>query len=137
MNDVILQAVPAYKKNDLVQVISGKYKGKTGKILKLLKDKSRVIVEKINLVKRHTKPTQKDPQGGIIEKEAPLHISKVLPISPTTGKPTRFSKWLRENPRVAAKQAQNKSKSQSKTNDKSQVKGAGKSKAKSEVGSES
>jgi large subunit ribosomal protein L24 len=93
---------PAYKRNDVVQVISGKYKGKSGKILRLLKDKNKLIVEKINMVKRHTKPSQKDPQGGIIEKEAPLHISKVLPVSAKTGKPMRFAKWLRENPRKEA-----------------------------------
>ena len=93
------QGFPAYKKNDLVQVIAGKYKGKTGKILKLLRDKNSVIVEKINMVKRHTKPTQKDQQGGIIEKEAPLRVCKVLPVSPKTNKPVRFSVWLREGGR--------------------------------------
>src|SRR5476649_778100 len=87
---------PGFKKNDIVQVIAVKYKGKSGKILKLIKDKNRIIVEKVNLVKRHTKPTQKDPQGGIIEKEAPLHVSNVLPVSSITGKPMRFSKWKKE-----------------------------------------
>jgi large subunit ribosomal protein L24 len=93
---------PTYKRNDLVQVISGKYKGKSGKVLRILRDKNKIIVEKINLVKRHTKPSQKDPQGGIIEKEAPLHVCKVLPVSAKTGKPMRFGKWLRENPRTTA-----------------------------------
>ena len=97
-----VQGFPAYKKNDVVQVISGKYKGKKGKILRLIKDKNKVIVEKINIVKRHTKPSQKDPQGGIIEKEAPLHVSKVLPVSSKTNKPMRFAKWLRENGRPAS-----------------------------------
>jgi large subunit ribosomal protein L24 len=91
---------PRYKRNDTVMVISGKYKGKTGKVMRLLKDKNRVVIEKINMVKRHTKPTQAEPQGGIIEKEAPLHVSKVLPVSAKTGKPMRFAKWLRENPRT-------------------------------------
>jgi large subunit ribosomal protein L24 len=93
---------PAYKKNDVVQVISGKYKGKSGKILRLLKDKNCLVVEKINIVKRHTKPSQANPQGGIIEKEAPLQVSKVLPVSSKTGKPMRFSKWLKENSRAAS-----------------------------------
>ena len=87
-----IQGFPAYKKNDVVQVIAGKYKGKTGKILKLLKDKNAVIVEKINLVKRHTKPTQKDPQGGIIEKEAPLAIAKVMVLDPASNKPSRVGR---------------------------------------------
>jgi large subunit ribosomal protein L24 len=90
---------PEYKKNDMVQVISGKYKGKSGKILRLVRKKNAVVVEKINMVKRHTKPTQKDPQGGIIEKEAPLNVSKVLPVSAKTNKPVRFSVWLREGGR--------------------------------------
>jgi large subunit ribosomal protein L24 len=94
-----IQGFPAYKKNDVVQVISGKYKGKSGKILKLLRTKNKIIIEKINVVKRHTKPTQKDPQGGIVEKEAPLHVCKVLPVSEKTGKPMRFSKWLKEGSR--------------------------------------
>lgn len=88
---------PAYKKNDLVQVISGKYKGKKGKVLKMLKSKGKIIVEQINLVKRHTKPSQKDPKGGIVEKEAPMHVSKVLPISAKTNKPVRVSVWLKES----------------------------------------
>ena len=93
------QGFPAYKRNDVVQVISGKFKGKSGKILRLVRKKNAVIVEKVNLVKRHTKPSQKDPQGGIIEKEAPLNVSKVLPVSSKTGKPVRFSVWLREGGR--------------------------------------
>jgi large subunit ribosomal protein L24 len=100
MKEQYEQGCPAYKRNDVVQVISGKYKGKSGKVLRLLKDKNKIIVEKINMVKRHTKPSQKDPQGGIIEKEAPLNVSKVLPVSAKTGKPMRFAKWLRENPRT-------------------------------------
>lgn len=95
---------PPYKKNDKVQVISGKFKGQQGRILKLIKDKGLVVVEKINLVKRHTKPNQKNPQGGIIEKEAPMHVCKVLPISSKQNKPVRISVWLRETPREARKE---------------------------------
>ncbi len=66
------------KKDDLVITLVGKDKGKTGKILKVLRDKNKVVVEKINIVKRHVKPTQINPQGGIIEKEMPLDVSNVL-----------------------------------------------------------
>ena len=65
------------KKGDMVKVIAGREKGKTGKILKTIADKDRVVVEKLNLVKRHRKPDAKG-KGGIVEKEAPLHISNVM-----------------------------------------------------------
>jgi large subunit ribosomal protein L24 len=65
------------KKNDNVIVIAGNEKGKTGKVLKVFPKKQRVIVEGVNIVKRHTRPSQKNPQGGIIKKEAPIHISNV------------------------------------------------------------
>ena len=74
---------------DLVQVISGKEKGKKGKITKILRDRDLVVVEGVNLVKRHTKPNAQNDKGGIVTKEAPLFSSKVMPIDPTTGKPTR------------------------------------------------
>jgi large subunit ribosomal protein L24 len=74
---------------DTVVVISGKNKGRQGKIARILADDDRVIVEGVNLIKRHLKPTPKNPQGGILEKEAPLHASKVMPVDPKTGKPTR------------------------------------------------
>ncbi len=70
------------KKNDLVEVIAGREKGKTGKILKVLRDKNRVLVEKVNIIKRHTRPSPQTGQGGIVEKEAPLHISNVMLICP-------------------------------------------------------
>lgn len=66
------------RKNDVVQVTSGKEKGKRGKILRVLPEKGRVLIEKLNIIKRHQRPTQQIRQGGIIEKEAPLHVSKVL-----------------------------------------------------------
>ena len=74
------------RKGDLVEVISGKDKGKQGKILELLIKKERVLVEGVNRVKRHTKPSQKSPQGGIIEKNAPIHVSNVLLVDPKTNK---------------------------------------------------
>jgi large subunit ribosomal protein L24 len=66
------------RKNDLVMVIAGKEKGKTGKVLRVIPETGYVFVEKINLVKRHSRPSSAQKQGGIIEKEAPLDISKVL-----------------------------------------------------------
>ena len=74
---------------DQVVVISGKNKGKTGRIARLLVDDDKVIVEGVNVVKRAQKPTPKNPQGGIITKEAALHACKVMPVDPQTGKPTR------------------------------------------------
>ncbi len=65
------------RKNDTVMVITGESKGKIGKVLKVFPDKERVIVEGVNFIKRHTRPNQQNPQGGIIEKETPIHISNV------------------------------------------------------------
>ena len=76
-------------KNDTVKVISGNYKGKTGKVIMVIPDKNRVIVEKIRLVKRHTKPRSAQQPGGIIEKEASIHISSVMLVCPKCGKATR------------------------------------------------
>lgn len=77
------------RKNDNVKVLTGNDNGKTGKVLKVFRKDSTIIIEGINLRKRHTKPSQKNPQGGIIEKEAPIHVSNVLPLDPKTNKPTR------------------------------------------------
>lgn len=78
------------RKNDTVIVIAGNDKGKTGKILKVFTKTSRVIIEGINLRKRHTKPSQKSPQGGIIEKEAPIHSTNVMILDPKSNEPTRI-----------------------------------------------
>ncbi len=78
------------KKNDLVVVIAGNDKGKKGKVLKVFPAKSRIIIEGVNLRKRHTKPTQKNPQGGILEKEAPIHVSNVMILDPKSNEPTRI-----------------------------------------------
>ncbi|GAB4292864.1 MAG: 50S ribosomal protein L24 [Ignavibacteriaceae bacterium] len=78
------------RKNDSVVVIAGNDTGKTGKVLKVFPKLNRVIVEGINLRKRHTKPNQKNPQGGIIEKEAPIHVSNVMLLDPKTNEPTRI-----------------------------------------------
>lgn len=77
------------KKGDLVKVISGKDKGKEGVILEAYPSKQRVLVEGVNMVKKHAKPSQANPQGGIINQEAPIHVSNVMPIDPKTGEPTR------------------------------------------------
>jgi len=77
------------KKGDKVKVISGKDKGKTGVVLAAFPKKNRVLVEGVNLIKKHAKPSQENPQGGIITKEAPIHVSNVMPIDPKTGEPTR------------------------------------------------
>jgi large subunit ribosomal protein L24 len=74
------------KKGDLVEVIAGKDKGKQGKVVELLVNQARIVVEGVNRVKRHTKPSQTNPQGGILEKEAPLHISNVMLVDPKTSK---------------------------------------------------
>lgn len=77
------------KKDDQVVVIAGKDKGAKGRILRVLREEDRVIVEGVNRVKRHTKPTPKNPSGGIIEKEAPIHISNVMLLDAKTDQPTR------------------------------------------------
>ena len=85
------------RKNDVVQVITGEYKGKTGKILKVISEKRRAIVEGVNVVKRHTKPNAKNQQGGIVEKESTIHISNLMLVCPKTGKPTRIGATILEN----------------------------------------
>lgn len=77
------------KKGDIVKVMSGNYRGKIGKVLKVVPDRNRAIVEGINFVKRHSRPTQANPQGGIIEREASIHISNLMLIVNNT--PTRVS----------------------------------------------
>ncbi|TRZ66459.1 50S ribosomal protein L24 [bacterium] len=78
------------KKNDTVVVLSGNAKGTTGKILFIDKKKGRVIVEGVNIVHRHTKPNQKNQQGGIVKREAPINISNVQLIDPKSSEPTRI-----------------------------------------------
>lgn len=78
------------KKNDSVMIIAGNAKGKTGKVLKVYPSENKVIVEGVNIKKRHTKPNQKNQQGGIIEKEAPIDASNVMIIDPKTNEPTRI-----------------------------------------------
>jgi large subunit ribosomal protein L24 len=77
------------KKDDLVMIVAGKDKGKSGKVLRVLPEKERVVVENLNLIKRHTRPSQTNNEGGIIEKEAPIAISNVQLLCPGCSKPAR------------------------------------------------
>ena len=77
------------KKDDTVIVIAGKDKGRTGRVLKVLPEQERVVVEGVNMAKRHTAPNVTHPNGGVIAKEASLHLSNVALRDPKTGKPTR------------------------------------------------
>jgi len=85
------------KKGDLVLVNAGEDKGKQGKVLEVFPEKERAIVEGVNMVSKHTKPNAKHPQGGIIKQEAPIHISNLNPIDPSTGKATRIGRKRDEN----------------------------------------
>ncbi|MBT2683724.1 MULTISPECIES: 50S ribosomal protein L24 [Bacillaceae] len=88
------------KKGDKVMVISGKDKGKTGIILEAFPKQSRVLVEGINIVKKHAKPSQVNPQGGILNQEAPIHVSNVMPVDPKSGKPTRVGYTVENGKKV-------------------------------------
>lgn len=85
------------KKGDTVVVISGNSKGQEGKVLDVVREKDRAIVEGVNMVSKHTKPNAKSPQGGIIKQEATIHISNLMVKDPKTGKPTRIGRRLDKN----------------------------------------
>ena len=80
------------KKNDTVVVIAGDSAGKSGKVLRVYPDKLRIIIEGVNLVSRHRRPSQTNPQGGITRQEAPIHVSNVMLFDPKAGKMTRIGK---------------------------------------------
>ncbi len=80
------------KKNDMVMVIAGNSRGKTGKVLRVIPEKMRIIVEGVNIISRHRKPTQANPQGGIMRQEAPIHLSNVMLLDPKSNQPTRVGK---------------------------------------------
>ncbi len=84
------------RKGDLVQVIAGNSKGRQGKVLEVIPEKSRAIVEGANIIKKHTKPSAANPNGGIIEKEGTIHISNLAMVDPKTGKPTRVGRKVVE-----------------------------------------
>jgi len=85
------------KKGDSVIVITGEAKGQQGRVLNVLVKKRRAIVEGVNMVLKHTKPNAQNPQGGILKKEAPIHISNLLLVDPSSGEPTRIGRRLNEN----------------------------------------
>jgi len=87
------------KKDDTVVVITGKNKGKQGRVLAVIPRKNRVIVERVNIVKRHLKPSAKYREGGILEKEAPIHISNVMLLCPRCNKPTRIANRILDDGR--------------------------------------
>lgn len=80
------------KKNDQVIVIAGEDRGKKGRVLEVYPDKNRALVEGIRIVSRHTRPTAQYPDGGIVKKEAPVHVSNLMVVDPKTGKPTRIGR---------------------------------------------
>ena len=82
---------------DTVVVISGEDAGKTGKVIRLFREEGRVLVQGVSLVKRHTKPTPRNPSGGIVEREQPFHVSNVMPVDPKSGKGTRVRFKVLEN----------------------------------------
>jgi large subunit ribosomal protein L24 len=84
------------KTGDQVMVIAGADKGQTGRVLRVLTGRDRVVVEGINRVWKHVSPSQRNPQGGRIQKDAPIHISNVMPIDPTSGKGVRLRYELRD-----------------------------------------
>lgn len=83
-------AIAHVRKGDTVMVVAGKERGKRGRVLRVIPEKNRVVVERINMIKKHQRPTQRVRQGGIIEREGPIHLSNVMLVDPTSGKPTRI-----------------------------------------------
>ncbi len=77
-------------KNDSVRVIAGNSRGKTGKVLKVFREDVRVIIEGVNIIRRHSRPSQKNPQGGIVQKEAPINAANVMVICPKCSTPSRL-----------------------------------------------
>jgi large subunit ribosomal protein L24 len=82
-------AIAHVRKGDTVVVVAGKERGKKGKVLRVIPEKGRVVVERINMIKKHQRPTQKIRQGGIIEREGAIHLSNVMLVDPNSEKPTR------------------------------------------------
>lgn len=85
------------KKGDTVQVMAGEDKGKTGKVVEMIGEKNRAIVEGLNMVQKHQKPSARSPQGGIEEKEAPIHMSNLMVVDPKENVPTRVGRKMDEN----------------------------------------
>ncbi|MCE4565658.1 50S ribosomal protein L24 [Maribellus sp. CM-23] len=85
------------KKGDTVVVITGNDKGRKGRVLEVIRKTDRAIVEGVNMIKKHTKPNAKSPQGGIIEQEAPVHISNLMLVDPKSGQATRVGRKLNDD----------------------------------------
>lgn len=85
-------AIAHVRKGDTVIVVAGKERGKRGRILRVIPEKNRVVIERINMIKKHQRPTQRVRQGGIIEREGSIHLSNVMLVDPTSGKPTRIGR---------------------------------------------
>ncbi|MFD1337190.1 50S ribosomal protein L24 [Oceanobacillus iheyensis] len=88
------------KKGDKVKVLSGKDRGKEGTVLEAFPKNERVLVEGVNMVQKHAKPSQENPQGGILNIEAPIHVSNVLPVDPKSGEPTRVGYEVRDGKKI-------------------------------------
>jgi large subunit ribosomal protein L24 len=88
------------KKGDTVEVIQGKERGKRGKVLRVLATQDRVVIERVNFIKRHVRPSQKSPQGGVIEREGAVHISNVEIVCPSCGQPTRVGFRIDDDTKV-------------------------------------
>lgn len=89
------------RKNDTVMIITGKYKGRRGRVLRVFPKDARLLVEGVNMIKRHTRPTNRQQQGGIVEREAPIHISNVMPWCEAAGAPSKIiMKKLEDGTRV-------------------------------------
>lgn len=84
------------KKGDTVKVMRGEYRGQEGKVLRIYLDKERALVEGVNMISKHTKPNAEYPDGGIIKKEAPVHISNLMLLDPSKGTPTRVGRRLND-----------------------------------------
>lgn len=95
------------KSGDIVKVMSGDYKDSEGKVLKVYLKKNKALVEGINMVSRHTKPSAKNPQGGILKKETPIHISNLSLIDSKTKQPTRIRYEIRDDKKVRVSKKSN------------------------------
>ena len=85
------------KKGDTVKVIAGEAKGEQGKVIRVIVDKNRAVVEGVNVVSKHKKPSASSPQGGIVKEEAPIHISNLMVLDTKSGEPTRIGRKLGDN----------------------------------------
>lgn len=88
------------KSGDTVQVIAGESKGETGKVLRVYPDKNRAVVEGVNVVTKHQKPSASNPQGGLLKEEAPIHISNLMVVDPKSGEATRVGRRVNEEGKI-------------------------------------